>query len=472
MRGRPSGKVSRRRFLEIGATGLASLSSGTLLWPTRTRAAGTTSKYFVLCNFAGGWDQLLVLDPRDNTLPQFQRETAYLDSGSGIHVAYDYLTDPDIKAVLAANPSGIQKPTGTTSSPLSFGPAMPPSLMAHWQDMAVIRGFDMGSLEHSVAARYFLTGIFPQGLQAKGSSLPTVVTSKLGDKSDVPHLSVYLETYNQGLPPFASGLPASYPSSVEKLLKPAGTALPSGSSAALAVAESNDDTCAAHELNATGLVSLFRSSRTKARQLMGSQASSYFNWLNPTPETQQLLTHFGITDLARQGAKMRAAIAAQAISKGVSQVVAVTVQGALDNHFDWTDRHAGPLREGLDAVGKLISWLKNAPDPDGGSVFDHTTIFCISEFARAPLLWNFVGRDHHMTSSCFVMGPGVKGNTVAGASTDVRMSAQPMELLTGQPGTGVSLRPPDIHATVLASMGLSYEHLSNVGPQILRAILK
>ena len=37
---------------------------------------------------------------------------------------------------------------------------------------------------------------------------------------------------------------------------------------------------------------------------------------------------------------------------------------------------------------------------------------------------------------------------------------------------GLTMRPQDIHATVLTSMGLPYDQLLNQQPQIIKALLK
>jgi uncharacterized protein (DUF1501 family) len=101
-----------------------------------------------------------------------------------------------------------------------------------------------------------------------------------------------------------------------------------------------------------------------------------------------------------------------------------------------------------------------------------------SEFARTPLVNSRNGRDHHLTSSCCVAGPGLKKNVVIGASADVDLVFQPIDTTTGQVVSNTNapnawiVRPPDVHVTVLQSMGLSPSYLSNQSPQIISALLK
>ena len=69
-------------------------------------------------------------------------------------------------------------------------------------------------------------------------------------------------------------------------------------------------------------------------------------------------------------------------------------------------------------------------------------------------------------------GPGIKGNLVFGASSNTGMTVQKWNFANGalDPAAGAVIRPADVHATLLDSMGLSYSHLSNQTPRIISAI--
>jgi uncharacterized protein (DUF1501 family) len=290
---------------------------------------------------------------------------------------------------------------------------------------------------------------------------------------------VAVETYNETFPAFASGLAVQSAADVSDILRPSGPALPAATDQALRAYEAQELSCGAHALDGSGLASLFRASREKARELVVSGAASHFNFtLDPAQQTQEikeLFAAFGIVtpeDLA--SAKGQAALAAQALSRGISQAVSVQLAAGIDDHGDgWTRTHATNLRAGFTALGSLISYLKNAPDPLGGSVWARTTLLVFSEFSRTPLVNPRNGRDHHLAGSCLLAGPGIKGNVVLGATSDAAMVARLVDLPTGIPGDeGQPLRPADIHATLLQSMGLSWAHLQNQTPQLLQAALR
>jgi uncharacterized protein (DUF1501 family) len=468
-------RFNRRRFLEIaglGTTGLVALRSG--LFGSDARASPTNPQLLLFAYFSGGWDQLLTLDPRPNNEPKYQKTSAYAQGGTGIYPAYDIIQDAGVAGVLGANPSGVQ-----SAGALTFGPAVPQSLMAHNADLCIVRGVRMDTLTHEVGRRYFLTGKFPRGLAANGSSLNTVVAGLDGSAKDVPNLAVGVESYNEGWPAFASPIRANSYNDMLTVLRQLGVPLSAATDAQLKEFEATDDSCEAHGYNGKGLVDLFRASRQKARTMTNSTASSYFkfaNVTNPGPEVKPLFDVLGITtqrDLT--GPKGKAAVAAQALVKGISQSVAVELANDLDDHFDWDVNHAPSLRGSLDVLGNLISFLKAQQfGTTGQSVWSHTTMVVFSEFARTPLVNGRTGRDHHLASSCLVAGPGIKGNLVVGATSDKQMAARTMNLTTGQPDdvTGAPVRPADVHATVLESMGLTYDHLSNQSPKLIQAILK
>jgi len=469
---------SRRRFLEIAGLAGGAVALKSFLGGGRALASEQDPQLLLFAYFSGGWDQLLALDPRPNNASKYSEANAYAPGGSGIFPAYDQVIDPTgVEAVLAATGgTGIQQ-----KGKIDFGPAIPASLLDHYLDLCVVRGLSMDTLTHEVGRRYFLTGKFPRGLAPNGSSLNTVVADVEGAAALIPNLAISTESYNEGRPAYASPIRVNSADDVLNVLKPLGTALDPDSDAALEEFEKAADTCEQHALNANGLIDLFKASRVKARSITNSTASALFKFTigAPPPEVQPLFDALQITTTADlNGPKGKAAIAAQALTHGISQAVSVQLSSNLDDHFDWGDSHGTTLRTSFDALGLLIKYLKAAQfGTTADTVWQHTTLVVFSEFARGPLLNGRNGRDHHLASSCLVAGPGLKGNTVIGATQEPNMAVSKVHLDTGaavpdSDEAGVILRPADIHATVLSSMGLSYDHIANQSPQVVQAMLK
>jgi uncharacterized protein (DUF1501 family) len=469
--------LSRRSFLEVlGVAGGGLLLQQTSLGQQAFAQPMGDPKYLLVVYFSGGWDQLLALDPRPQNDPQFQVIAGRAPT-SRIQPAYDLAAAEDTgvaQVMTATGGSGVQ-----TAGNLSFGPAVPQTLLQHASELAIVRGMQMDTLTHEVGRRYLITGKFPRGLVASGSSLNTQFAAQTGVRTDVPNLSMNVETYNEGLAASASAVSVGSFRDLLTVMQPqAGVGLPAPSNAAIGVYEQSPDSCTAHGFNAAGLVDAFKDSRALGRGLMNPAKASLFDFRLPatTPAMMDLYSAFGITTTADlTNAKGRAAVAGQALANGVSQVVAVTLGDNLDDHFDWAGEQPASLRAGFDALGRLISYLKTKQAPGTTkSVWACTSLMVFSEFARTPLINSRAGRDHHLTSSALLAGPGIRGNTVFGASTNQGMGVTKWNFRSGaMDATGGGLiRPPDVHATLLKSMGLSFGHLSNQNPVPLDALIR
>ncbi|MDP2272590.1 MAG: DUF1501 domain-containing protein [Archangium sp.] len=464
--------TTRRGFLEV--MGLA--TGGFLLRSTPLGGAFAQTadpKFMLMVYFEGGWDQLLSLDPRNATLPQYQRVGGARPT-SGIEPAYAQTAaeTPFVDTVMTATGgTGVQ-----TRGNLTFGPAVPDTMLAHSADLCVIRGMNMDTLTHEVGRRYLLTGKFPRGLAASGSSINTVVSAQTGTPGDIPNISIGTESYNEGLSPAASAVRVGNYRDLLTVMQPqAGAVLPAASETAVRRFEDTDDTCEQHGYDVSGIVEAFKDSRQLSRQLAQPAKASLFDFKLPTPAAlTELYSAFNLnTSADLTGMRARAAIAGQAMVNGVSNVISVSLANGLDDHFDLFGQQAVSQRDGWDALGRLVAYLKSKQVPGTTKTFwQCTSMMVFSEFSRTPMINTREGRDHHLTSSCLVAGPGIKGNTVFGASSNTGMTTQKWNFATGALDAtgGAVIRPADVHATLLDSMGLSSSHLSNQSPRLISAI--
>jgi uncharacterized protein (DUF1501 family) len=469
-------RPSRRSFLEIAGLATGGLLMRRSLLGGTAWAAESEPKFLLLVYFGGGWDQLLALDPRDATQSKYNFVGDQPPS-SGIYPGYteSAARDASLKAVMTATGgTGVQSVGG-----LTFGPAVPAELTAHASDLSIIRGIAMDTLTHEVGRRYFLTGKLPRGLAASGSSLNTVVVGRTGSALDLPNLSVGSESYNEGFPAVASAVQVTSANDVRSVLKPQAQvpALLTTSEATLATFEGTSDSCEAHGYDASGLVAAFRDGQAQARKMAASASADLFQFANPPPndEVAKLFTEMEL-DPAKElnSAKARAALAAQAISHDVSQVVSLSLADGLDDHFELAGAQSPALSDGFRALGLLIKCLKGRPyGTSGKSYWDYTSLMVFSEFARSPLFNSRDGRDHHLASSCLVRSPGLKGGTVFGGTSDNGMEFEKWDFATGaRDAGGLLIRPPDVHATLLSGMGLDFSHISNQSPHVITSLLK
>ncbi len=475
-------KISRRTLLgAAGAAGGALLLDGFL--GLRHASADVfdpdNAPLLVMCEFTSGWDTLYCLDPRNNQ--------DYGDPAGGIYTGFDMVTDaPTVAAIEETGGTGLVKPIG---SEIAFGPTMSTLGKTHFQDLCVVRGLNMGTLTHEVGRRYFLTGKFPRGLAASGSSLETwwAAASGLLDSHQIPNLVAGgAETYNEGLSPLASGLSVPSYNEMLQVLRPLNASVGLDGTVEHAAAKFHQgDYCFHQQLNrANAQVSTHLSAWTSAQSLANGGLWKYFDFKpNPPAGSQlaKLYETFGVNPAnpaATLSGKPRgqAALAAQALVNRISQVVLLRLVNVTDAHFDddWPSNHPAQQRAGFDAVSELITYLKNTEDKNGKSFWDRTTLMCFSEFARTPRINQQGGRDHHLASACLVAGKGIRGNVVIGATKDTNYDSRPANLDTGAPDDemGTLIKPSDVHATLLTAAGLPYDHISNQSPKLIKAMLK
>lgn len=458
----PPDSCCNRRTLLKAAAGFA----GATLFggmPFRAFAQATNlapaGRCFVFAYFAGGWDQLLGLDPRDPTVftPDRLSETRILPGYSLINDA-TYSTMP------------VTPPTRSGASPsnITFGPAIG-RLADHYDLMTVIRGINMTTLAHDEGYRYFLTGKRPAGAAARGSSTATEIVGQMKPAQPIPSIAAYgIESYNDRFDGSANALRVARSSDLLLTLSPSRTVLDSEIEKQLVDFRGQPVTCEEAAYDTRGLVTTYQGARDQMKAVVGGGLDAAFRF--ELAQNAAVRTAYGLpTAPPYDSSAGRAALVATALKKGISQCVSITLTTGLDTHFGTQKTHADNQRAGWNALGDLVTDLRATPHPLGGNFMDHTTLLVFSEFARTPLINSTSGRDHHLCSSCLLVGAGIKHNTVFGYSGDVGMSPGVIDYKTGRPDpNGLNIFPDQVIATVLASAGLDY---SATRTEPLRALL-
>ncbi len=467
-RAREGFTFTRRRFLG-GALGGAGVAAAGAFGFSRLAHADLplpSGRAFLFCYFPGGWDQLLLLDPRDPArFPDSERSRTLIEPRYA-----------DIDGLFGYR-AQLTRPAG--ASPLVFGP-MGQRVGARVQltdfadRMCILRGIEMSALGHEVAYRYFLTGEYPVGTSARGSSIATEVAALLAPRvvaRPLLNLSVNVETYNDRFPANTSALSVRNAEDMVLVLAPTGTNEPDAVEAALARRAMTPGSCDEQRYDRRDLWSIARESRATADALVRENVASNFEFVSAdTPAAQAIRARYGFARGEFDHPAARAALAVQAIKTGVSQVVSVAVGGGTDTHFQGNADHARLLAPGVNAFTALLDDLRSSPHPAGGTFLDHTTVIGFSEFARMPLFNSYGGRDHHAASSLMLLGAGIRGNTVVGATTDVGMAPVPWDIVNNRASdSGVLMTPAHIATTLMASAGLSTERFRE--PPITAALV-
>ena len=445
-----SSTMNRRRLLGRAALGATGIALGPLT-VSRAEAQAVADHRFVFAYFEGGWDILLGLDPRDpaTTNPDIHR----IDTGYG-QLNADYQS------------RGVQ-----VAGDLRFGPIVPDAFLAHASDLSIINGIGMDTAAHEVGRRYFITGRFPRGISAVGSSTPAEILAQMSDETPIPHLSAAVEAYANGLPSYASPLTINSVTDLGVALTPFSQIDPTVLAAVRAY-QDEPAGCVAQALNRDDLSGSLRRNQVRARSYIESELDRVFDLARTDAEMVALRDRYGINDgdTARPDSpEVLAFVAAQALKNEVSQAVSVRVAEGLDTHANWADDQPGRQARGWAALAALISDLKASP-LGTGSVWDRTTLVVFSEFGRTPLFNGLRGRDHFLGNSCLVAGPGLRRGVTIGASADVGMMPLFTDLASGtgvasppdddlSSGRTVTLSPKHVLTTVLTSVGLDPSYL-------------
>jgi uncharacterized protein (DUF1501 family) len=444
---------NRRAFLRT--LGLA--TTGTMLmgpWQPRILNAqtSTTPRNFVFCYFNGGWDQLMALDPRD---PKVFTDSSAVLKSKRIQLGWDMLPKTFDDGVTI--PKQLVRPSG---SKIAFGPAMQP-MAKNYRHCCVVRGVMMDTVAHDIGRRYFTTGEMPAGLSAKGSSWATRIVAEQGEKTQIPNLVLRVETYNDKLPTYATGLKATSTADLINTLKKGPDALSTELRKLLDDYRASANNCDPTSLDEEGLMNMVQLAQKKAKSLVDSNLSQHFNFLSKTDATMKAIaSRYRITSTT--SGEAQAALAYQALKHGLAQCVSIELARGLDTHVNnWADDQPNILYRGFRALSVLIDDLKKEKHPDpklasqGKTLLDNTTIVCFSEFARTPLINSKDVRDHFLVSSSLLVGAGVPGNTVSGKTAVTGMSAYQVDPKAGLsvPTGGVYLNPGNILASILEGAG-------------------
>ena len=143
---------------------------------------------------------------------------------------------------------------------------------------------------------------------------------------------------------------------------------------------------------------------------------------------------------------------------------------SYDTHGNEMDQ--APQQDELYRVlDQLMEHLSTTPGDNATWLIDEVVIVALSEFGRTPLLNGGGGKDHWPYGSALVVGSGVAGNRVVGA-TDEELVAMDIDFTTGQASSsGEHLACEHLGTALLTLGGLDpADHLPDV--PVLEAVIR
>lgn len=389
-----------RRSLLLAGSGLF----GGLGWlPGHARADGPPRHLLIWWN-SGGWDPTFVFDPHfDSDIIQF-----------------DPASEPSSSA-------GLQWASAASR------PSVDTFFARHAGRTAIINGLGVGSISHEGCATLLLTG---QRL-ATAPDIAAILAAETGAELLLPYLSLsgpkHLGSLGHSMTPMfaetAGLMTGSHPRSVSV------------------------------DADREALISSYLA-EVAAGASTGPMTAHFQQALERIEALKPVAGRLALP--ASPDASDRLAVAVEGLAAGLSRVVMLEAplanQVAWDSHIDNTANQEGAYESSFAALNQLLDTLSETDGPGGLPLIDTTTVMVASEMGRTPVENAMRGKDHWPTTSLMLLGAGVRGGQVFGATTDSLVGDR-IDLRTGQRSSGgVSLTPAHLLAGLMASFDVDPTH--------------
>jgi hypothetical protein len=373
--------MKRRNFLSLSA-----VAATFLLLPTESKAATTTysGPLWVFVHASGGWDPTSLCDPKgsDLTAPNGTPMNRTFASTDIVQVA-----NTDIKYVpLSENQDG----SGYQFS--SF-------FEKYAKDLLVLNGIDAQTNGHSTGRRYTFSG----NLSQETTSINALFSAALLPSSPLSFITFGGYDFTGGIIP---AVRLNNSSIVDKLAEPNlfnnNSNTPFYSDATLEMINSSNAARSSDLAGSQPLASVRNAlSRYNESHKQKAQIKDFQLILEELKDVDQPSTSMGRE--ARLGiASFRAGLTAS-----------ITLDsGGFDTHSNHDDNHIRRLAQLLRGADEVIQEAKDQ------LVSDRIVLVMGSEFGRTPGYNSGNGKDHWPVNSMMLMGTGIKGGRVIGASTD------------------------------------------------------
>ena len=361
--------------------------------PLRRAHGAGPSRLLVLWN-AGGWDPSFVFDPHFES-DSFARDEASSQASSGGITYANAATRPSVR-------SYFERYGGRT---------------------AVLNGLSVGSISHEGCTRLVLCGARKEG----EPDVATRIAASLGSALPLPHLVL-------------SG--PRYPGSL------GGAQVPLSAALADALA---DGTTAAEARAQTFLAT--------AATGGGDQRAAYAAALDKLPGLMSALGSLSVPEDPTPDRLIELGLAALQANLCCAATLDLGKpnQTTWDSHYNNNEHQDRAFEYAFDRLLTVVDALSEATADGGGSLLDETLVLMLSEMGRCPAYNAADGKDHWPYTSALLVGAGVSGGAVLGA-TDTALVGQPINLSTGaRDDAGERVTTAHLLAGVLERFGLDPE---------------
>lgn len=407
--------MERRDFLKLaGITGL-SVGSAALLgraWadgeledpsnPGPQAAGEYTGPMFVMLQLTGGWDPTMVCDPK----------------GGAVNASFDI--------------GQVQTAGDIQYAPT---PGVPEFFAAHGNKTMVLNGIDMSTNSHDAGRRHMASGRLGEGYP----NLAALIAGATAPQYPMSFLTFGGYDRTQGtVAPTRNG----NQNRLQELAYPHRINPNDELSAEYHQPAAKDIIAQARESRAASLRSQQRLPRYEAAldtmmtARLGSEELQLLQEVLPEPDANN--------DNRKVQLMMAANRAGICVSANISM-------GGFDTHDD----HDARQNTRINNTMNLLNFIWD--EAERQQIADNLVVVVGSDFGRKPTYNGDNGKDHWFVSSMMLMGTGVPGGTVVGASTDMhdpRMLDPSTLAPTDDEEVGVRLQPMHIHKGIRKLMGI------------------
>lgn len=389
--------MNRRELLFRGAAaGLAGLL------PARV-ARAATDDHLLIYVANGGWDPTFVFDPHFGASTVQGPPASTLATVGGVSFA-DAATRPAVR--------GFFEQYGART--------------------CVVNGIAVGSISHPLCMRLMMTG----SRKVEAADVATWLGSATGEGLALPSLVVSGPRFPGTLGAATTPLSRTLIGTVEGSLPSDGRYIPEVESR----------------------VRAFLAEEAAAMQVEEPSAfvDQYADALTRFDDLEAGIDGLRLQAFAQWREEAEAGVAA--LTQGLSR--AVVIQGTVPLLSQW-DSHASNdmlqdrnFEHAFGELSQLMQLLRQASAPGGGTLDERTTVLVISEMGRTPVQNSKGGKDHWPYTSAMLVGAGVAGGQVVGASDDT-LSGVAVDAASGAPSaSGALVTPASLAAGLLQRFGV------------------
>jgi hypothetical protein len=385
---------------------------------SEAKAEPYSGLFFVMVNAGGGWDPTSFCDPK-GTLPE------EVDNPGA---------NPMNKSYLAAD---IAEAGNIRYAPVGGNAAF---FDKYASKLLVINGLDTSTTGHDSGSRYIWSGKLAEGNPA----FAALVASEKGNGLPMAFLSNGGFDLTQGLvAPTRTGNTRALTS-----LAFPNRSDPNNAGAFI----HSDDAIAKIEAAAAA-----RLGRRQARATLPRHKAALSTLFTARLGRGDIgrLTDFLPAQLDNSGNPLRrqAQLALAAYQAGLAVSVNLST-GGFDTHGNHDANQIPAITELLEGVDFLMTAAETA------GIADKLVVVMGSDFGRTPGYNDTNGKDHWSITSMMLMGAGIRGNRVIGA-TDERHRALKVNRTTFQPDdSGIVLKPDFVHAELRRLAGVDQSQLA------------